>query len=59
MGLGLGMTDREQTEHFANELDRMIDRFRSEYQISYASVIGTLNIKAVSLTIEASEDDPE
>lgn len=53
------MTDREQTEHFANELGNLIDRFRSEYEITLAAVIGTLQITATSLTIEAIDREDE
>ena len=50
------MTDIEQIDHFSNELDRLIDRFRMEYEISYAAVIGTLHIKATTLVIDAAEE---
>lgn len=50
------MTENEQIEHFATELDKLVDRFRSEYQMAYASVIGILHIKAHLLADEAVEE---
>ncbi len=53
------MTDKQQTDHFAHELDRLIDRFRMEYEISYAAVIGTLHIKATTLVIDAGDENED
>lgn len=53
------MTDKEQTDHFANELDALVDRFRSEYEMSYAVVIGTLQMKIHLLCNEAEERSDE
>lgn len=51
------MTDREQTERFAKELDWLVQKYRSEYDITYAAVVGVLHMKAHLLCEEASEDD--
>jgi hypothetical protein len=49
------MTDKNQTEHFANEIDGIIDRARSEYDLSYAAIVGVLQMKIHLLCDEASE----
>ena len=49
----------EQVEHFANELDRLVDRFRSEYDMNYACVVGVLQMKAFLLFQEAQEREDE
>lgn len=51
------MTDREQIDHFAHELDKLIDRFRLEYHIPYAAVVGTLQIKIHALCDEGLRDE--
>lgn len=53
------MTEKEQTDHFANEIDRLVDRYRSEYEMSYASVVGVLQMKIHLLCDEASERSDE
>jgi hypothetical protein len=53
------MTEKEQTDHFADELDRLVDRFRSEYDLSYAVVVGVLQMKAWLLCSETSEREDE
>lgn len=49
------MTDTEQLNHFGDDLDRLIERYRNEYDISFAAVIGALTVKATMLTLEARE----
>lgn len=44
-----------QVEHLSNEIDRIIDRFRSEYEISYAAVVGVLTMKIHTLCDEAAD----
>lgn len=51
------MSDREQAQHFAAEIDKLVDRFRQEYDIGYMSLIGVLHAKAHLLVDEAYEDD--
>ena len=53
------MSEHEQIMQFADELDKLIDRYRSEYDLAYASVIGTLFMKAQLLGQEASERGSE
>ena len=53
------MSEQEQTYAFGHELDNLIDRFRSEFEMTYASIIGTLIIKANLLTNESTEEESE
>ena len=45
-------------QHFADELDRLVDRFRAEYELTYAEAIGALFIKASLLAHENEEEGP-
>ncbi len=47
------MTDGEQTDAFADELDKLVERFRQEFEISYANVCGVLQMKIHLLFQEA------
>lgn len=56
------MSDREQIQAFADDLDRLVDRYRDEFEISMAGVIGTLEFKQFLLMQEAqrtAEEDEE
>ncbi len=56
------MDNLEQTQAFSDTLDAAIDRFTQEFDLSYASVIGVLAMKAIEITIQSSinyEDDDE
>ena len=53
------MSEKEQIDHFANELDKLVQRFRSEYEISYAAAVGVLYMKIHLLCAEASEKGDE
>lgn len=53
------MTEKEQIEHLANELDNLIERYRDEYEISYAAVVGVLQIKIHLMCSEASDRSDE
>jgi hypothetical protein len=48
-------------EHFDLELQRLVRRFRAEYEMSYAEAIGCLTLAAARITEEAlgaeSDDD--
>ena len=56
------MTEGEQTKAFANAIKAVINRFRSEFDLSYAATIGVLQL-AVHLvcaeTQELSDDEEE
>jgi len=53
------MTEKEQTDHFADDLDKLVDRYRSEYEITYASIVGVLQMKSHLLCEEASDRSDE
>ena len=53
------MTVNQQIFHFADELDNLVDRFRTEWDLPYAAIVGTLNMKAHLIMTEASERDPD
>lgn len=53
------MTDKEQTDHFANDIDSLVERYRSEYEISYAAVVGVLQMKIHLICKEAAEHGDE
>lgn len=47
----------EQIQHFESDLNRLVERYRQEYQLPYAAVIGTLAMKQFELHNEAREKD--
>lgn len=49
------MTDREQIQAFADDLDKLVDRYRAEFEISMAGVVGTLEFKKWLLMQEAQQ----
>lgn len=53
------MSDNEQIKHFGDEVDKLVDRFRTEYDLSYASVVGVLQMKIHLLCSEAEEREDE
>lgn len=53
------MSEKEQIEHFSNELDNLVDRFRAEYDLTYGSIVGALHMKAHLLCREAQEREDE
>jgi len=55
------MSPADQTKTFANDLHALIDRYRSEFDITYAQVIGGLAMQTHATTAEAlhQTDEPE
>ena len=53
------MTHTEQVNQFSDELDRLVERFRSEYDLDYASMIGCLHLKVHFVSQEAYEEAEE
>lgn len=53
------MTSREQLKAFSNELDKLVDRFGEEYDLSYAQIIGTMQYKVHLLCEQAGEESEE
>lgn len=47
----------QQSQDFSDELDRLVERFRAEYDLSYAQMVGVLTIKAHLLVTESIEDE--
>ena len=47
------------TEHFAKEIDLLIDRYRKEYEMTYAEVVGALTIAAIRLCGEDEDEDSD
>jgi len=56
------MHPSDQTRHFANDLEALIGRYRQEYEITYAQLIGVLQLQAHMLcreTVEQSEENDD
>ena len=43
------------TDHFVTELEKLIQRFRQEYHITYAELVGVLTLAANELATECRE----
>lgn len=53
------MSEKEQTERFARDVDNLVERYRSEYDLSYASIVGVLQIKVHLMCDEMLNHDDE
>lgn len=53
------MNDPEQTKAFADDLDKLVERYRAEFDMTYASVIGVLQMKSFLLCEEAADRSEE
>lgn len=53
------MSDKEQTDRFSHDLDALVERYRKEYDLSYASVIGVLLLQIHMLSDEACNLDED
>jgi hypothetical protein len=53
------VSEQEQINQFANALDKLVDRMRDEYELSYAAIVGVLHFKAHLLCGEATERGKE
>jgi len=53
------MSEADQIKHFGDEIDRLVDRFRQEYEMTYAAAVGVLHIKAHLLCAESAERSDE
>lgn len=51
------MDRAESVRRLADEIDRLIDYFRDEYDITYAAAVGVLFMKAHLLANEATVAD--
>ena len=52
------MDQTTQIQHFCNDLDKLIDRYASEFDLNYASIIGALQMKSYLLCQEALDSNP-
>lgn len=50
------MDSKEQTDHLQRDLELLIDRYRAEYDLTYAQVVGVLQIQIHDLCTEQSEE---
>ena len=53
------MTDKQQLDAFANDLDNLIERYRSEFELTYAVVVGVLQMKSHLMMVEACGEDEQ
>lgn len=53
------MNDKQQIQAFADDLDNLIERYRREFDLSYAGVVGALHMKAYIMCKEASNQEEE
>lgn len=53
------MTEKEQIEKLADALDKFIDEYRAEFDLTYASVVGVLQMKIHLLCQEAENREDE
>ena len=49
------MTEQEQQGAFNEELNRLIDRYCDEFEMTYASFVGILTIKATEMTNQSAQ----
>jgi hypothetical protein len=49
------MTPESQTAHFANDLERLINRYRDEYDMTYSNMVGVLHIQTHLLCREMAD----
>ncbi len=53
------MTDREQIKAFADDLDRLVERYAIEFEISYGGIIGAMFAKCHLLCNQAAAQENE
>ena len=49
------MTDPEQTQAFADDVQRLINRYRAEFEMTAASVVGVLAFQQYLIMSEMQE----
>ena len=49
------MTEAEQARAFSDDLDRLVNRYRQEFDISFASVVAALEFKKFMLMCELKQ----
>lgn len=53
------MTHPQQITAFATELDKLVDRFRSEFELPVVSVLGVLQLQQHLLLTEITAEEEE
>lgn len=53
------MNQQEQTSAFCNDLDKLVDRYAKEFDLTYASVIGCLQLKIFEICQQAYDEDDD
>lgn len=53
------MTRQDQQSAFSSELDRLVERFRQEFDLTYADIAGVLTLKLHCMCQEAYEYEDE
>ena len=51
------MDERDQIDALAIELDSLLDRFTQEFDLSYASIIGVLQMKVTHMAVDGLYSD--
>jgi hypothetical protein len=51
------MSEQEQIFAFADELDKLVQRYTDEFDLTYASAVGVLHTKATFLILEARGEE--
>jgi len=50
------MKHEDRLEHLGNQLDSLIERFRLEYDVTFAELISVLEMKKFFLCMEVSDE---
>ena len=45
--------------HFGTELELLIERFRAEYEMTYAELIGCMEIQKADILMEMADDNDD
>jgi hypothetical protein len=53
------MDHRDQISAFATDLDRLIDRYLDEFDLTYAALIGVLTLKQQQLCAACNRSDDD
>lgn len=53
------VSEKSQIDHFASDLDALVNRYRAEYELTVASVVGVLEVQKHLLIQETLDADGE
>jgi hypothetical protein len=51
------MSESEQVEAFVTDLQRVVDRYRSEFGLTLAAAIGSLEVMKLHLYLEQTKEE--